>query len=61
MIRQIGKREFFTIIKMTKDYFRQKKNKAFGWTVNFANPISILALVALIILTIVLGVYLKSQ
>ncbi len=47
--------------KKDKRLFPPKKFKSFGWTVNFANPISILTLLALIILMTVLGLYMNHH
>ncbi|MBP6431521.1 MAG: hypothetical protein KA319_07130 [Ferruginibacter sp.] len=38
----------FYFNKLDKRIFPPKKIKSFGWTVNFANPISILALAAIV-------------
>ncbi len=49
----------FYFNKNDKRLFPPKRNKAFGWTINFANPISILALVALMILMLAIGLLLS--
>ncbi|MEJ7681318.1 MAG: DUF5808 domain-containing protein [Segetibacter sp.] len=46
--------------KNDKRLFPPKRIKEFGWTVNFANPISVLAFLVLLILIIVLSQYLQS-
>jgi uncharacterized membrane protein len=40
--------------KEDKRIFPPKRKAQFGWTVNFANPISILAILAIIIVTLIL-------
>lgn len=40
--------------------FPPKRDKYAGWTVNFGNPYSILAIIGLIILVTVIGNYLKK-
>lgn len=40
---------------LDKRIFPPKKQQSFGWTVNFANPFSILAILALILLIIILA------
>ena len=47
----------FYFNKRDKRLFPPKRNKSLGWTVNFANPISILALVTLIILMLAIGLW----
>ena len=49
----------FYFNKNDKRLFPPKRNKALGWTVNFANPISILALIGLIILMLAIGLLLN--
>jgi uncharacterized membrane protein len=44
----------FYFNKEDKRLFPPPRNKLFAWTVNFANPISILAFIALIILMIII-------
>ncbi len=48
----------FYFNKKDKRIFPPKRNKAFGWTVNFANPLSILALLGIIILMAAIGPFL---
>ena len=50
----------FYFNKDDKRIFPPKRNKYMGWTVNFANPISILALIALTATIYVVSQYLKS-
>jgi uncharacterized membrane protein len=50
----------FYFNKKDKRIFPPKRDKYAGWTVNFANPISILAIIALIILSIVFSNHLKK-
>lgn len=50
----------FYFNKNDKRIFPPKKIKLLGWTVNFANPISILVFLALILAVFVLSKYLKS-
>lgn len=45
--------------KKDKRIFAPKRIRAFGWTVNFANPFSILTLIAIIIIGIVIIKLLK--
>jgi len=40
--------------KEDKRIFPPKRKAQFGWTVNFANPISILTILAIIIVTLIL-------
>ena len=49
----------FYFNKNDKRIFPPKRDKYAGWTVNFANPYSILAIIVLIILMTVLGNSLK--
>lgn len=49
----------FYFNKDDKRIFPPKKIKLLGWTVNFANPISILALLTIIVIILVLSNYLK--
>ena len=51
----------FYFNKNDKRIFPPKRDKYFGWTVNFANPYSILAIIVLIILVTVIGNYLKKM
>lgn len=46
--------------KDDKRLFPPKRNKFLGWTVNFANPYSILAMILVIILLILVGESLKD-
>ena len=46
--------------KVDKRIFPPKRNKYMGWTVNFANPISILALIIVCVTLILISKYLKS-
>ena len=46
--------------KKDKRLFPPKENKAFGWTINFANPYSILALVGVCIVLWVLTLIIKK-
>ena len=46
---------FFYFNKLDKRIFPPKKFKALGWTINFANPISILSLVFIVVLVYVLS------
>ena len=50
----------FYFNKKDKRLFPPKRNKYFGWTINFANPISILAMIVLIILLLVIPNYLTK-
>lgn len=50
----------FYFNKEDKRFFPPKKNPLTGWTVNFANPYSIFALIALIILTVIISIKIKS-
>lgn len=47
-IQQTGYGEYFILIQKTKEFFRQKEISTPGWTVNFANPVSIGAMIALL-------------
>jgi uncharacterized membrane protein len=51
----------FYFNKKDKRIFPPKKDKYAGWTVNFANPYSILAIIVLIILLAVIGNYFKKM
>jgi uncharacterized membrane protein len=46
--------------KEDKRIFLPKRNKYLGWTVNFANPISIISLIVITITIILISQYLKS-
>ena len=50
----------FYFNKDDKRIFPPKRNKYLGWTVNFANPISIIALVVLTVAIILISRYSKS-
>ncbi|ASW73100.1 hypothetical protein CJF12_01555 [Chryseobacterium piperi] len=47
--------------KDDKRLFPPKRNKFLGWTVNFANPYSILAMFLLITLFILIAEYIKEM
>lgn len=47
--------------KDDKRLFPPKRNKFLGWTVNFANPYSILAMILIIILLALVGESLKKM
>jgi uncharacterized membrane protein len=47
--------------KKDKRIFPPKRNKIMGWTVNFANPISIFTLIGLTIAIIIISRYLKTN
>jgi uncharacterized membrane protein len=50
----------FYFNKDDKRIFPPKRNKYLGWTVNFANPISIISLVAITTFLVIISKYLKS-
>lgn len=50
----------FYFNKNDKRIFPPKRFPALGWTINFANPYSILTMVAVIVLTLVIGYIIKS-
>lgn len=50
----------FYFNKKDKRIFPPKKIKQMGWTVNFANPISIFALIAVIAIIYFIANYLKT-
>ncbi|PIV96327.1 MAG: hypothetical protein COZ16_05955 [Flavobacteriaceae bacterium CG_4_10_14_3_um_filter_31_253] len=50
----------FYFNKDDKRIFPPKRNKYFGWTVNFANLTSIIALVVLVITIIAISKFLKT-
>ena len=50
----------FYFNKDDKRIFSPKRNKYLGWTVNFANPISIISLVAITTILVIISKYLKS-
>ena len=50
----------FYFNKDDKRIFPPKRNKYLGWTVNFANPISIITLIAITAISIIISRYLKS-
>ncbi len=45
--------------KKDKRIFPPKRIQGFGWTVNFANPYSYLALVGIIIVIVIIGKYIR--
>lgn len=47
--------------KDDKRLFPPKRNKFLGWTINFANPYSILAMILIIILLLLIGESLKKM
>jgi len=47
--------------KDDKRLFPPKRNKFLGWTVNFANPYSILAMILVVILLLLVGESLKKM
>ncbi|MEP6627386.1 MAG: DUF5808 domain-containing protein [Ginsengibacter sp.] len=51
----------FYFNKKDKRIFPPKRDRYAGWTVNFANPYSILAIIILIILLAVIGSYFKKM
>jgi len=44
----------FYFNKEDKRLFPRKRNRYFGWTINFANPVSILAIIVLVILMVLI-------
>ncbi|MSQ78741.1 MAG: hypothetical protein EXR21_03560 [Flavobacteriaceae bacterium] len=52
--------KIFYFNKNDKRVFPPKRIKYLGWTVNFANPISIISLIALVIAIGVISKYVKS-
>lgn len=46
--------------KDDKRLFPPKRNQFLGWTVNFANPYSVLAMFSVIILLILIAEYIKK-
>lgn len=46
--------------KEDKRLFPPKRSKL-GWTVNFANPFSIIAMIAVIVVTILIAKFIKSH
>ena len=50
----------FYFNKEDKRIFPPKRFKSMGWTINFANPYSILALSAIIILVVVIGKFVRK-
>ncbi|CAA0195070.1 conserved hypothetical protein [Tenacibaculum maritimum] len=50
----------FYFNKDDKRLFPQKRNKYFGWTVNFANSTSIIVLVVLVIAIITISKFIKT-
>lgn len=51
----------FYFNKADKRIFPPKRNKYFGWTVNFANSTSIIVLLILVILIIVISKFMKTS
>ena len=51
--------EVFYYNKKDKRVFPPKRVRAFGWTVNFANPYSYLTLLGIIAITIIITKFLK--
>ena len=51
----------FYFNKDDKRIFPPKRNKYFGWTVNFANSTSIIVLLVLVILIIVISRFIKTS
>ena len=51
----------FYFNKSDKRIFPPKKLRAFGWTVNFANPLSILALLGFIIAVAVIQIFVMKR
>lgn len=47
--------------KNDKRIFPPKRNKYMGWTVNFANPVSVVALVSIIILISMIAYLISHQ
>ncbi len=47
--------------KNDKRIFPPKRNKYLGWTVNFANPFSIISLIALVAIIILVSRYFKTH
>ncbi len=47
----------FYFNKNDKRIFPPKRQKMMGWTINFANPISIMVFVAFIVLMTVIGIF----
>ena len=47
----------FYFNKKDKRIFPPKKFRAFGWTVNFANPLSVLSLLGVIIIITVIQIF----
>jgi uncharacterized membrane protein len=47
--------------KDDKRIFPPKRNKYMGWTVNFANPISIIAIIALVVMISLVSRYFKAH
>jgi len=50
----------FYFNKNDKRIFPPKRIKQIGWTVNFANPISIFSLIALVAIIYIIANYIKS-
>jgi uncharacterized membrane protein len=51
----------FYFNKEDKRLFPPKRNKLMGWTLNFANPISTIAIIALVVIISLVLQYLKSH
>ena len=47
----------FYFNKLDKRIFPPKKLRAFGWTVNFANPLSVLAILGIIIAVLLIQLF----
>lgn len=52
---------FIYFNKKDKRIFPPKKIKSLGWTVNFANPLSILPLVVLVVVVSAVSFYFKTR
>lgn len=61
MVKTTGNWAFFYYNKDDKRLFPPKRNKFLGWTVNFANPYSILAMFLLITIIIFIAEYIKKM
>lgn len=44
-----------------KRLFPPKRNKYLGWTVNFANPLSILTLIVLVFIVVMIGNWIEKM
>lgn len=47
--------------KEDKRIFPPKRNKYMGWTVNFANPVSVTSIIVIIIIILLISKYLKNR